>query len=131
MWSFFKHLLLFGCLGILTGCFIAPVATTVSYLSSISLVQSTAITGASYVATGKGVSDHVVSGITGQDCQVLNVIKDKSICQESAMKQTQVKDISSSEASSIASPEVLKLDLIAELIERQLSMPTNPDSDYK
>ena len=129
--SFSKHLFLFGCLGILTGCFIAPVATTVSYLTSISLLQSTAITGVSYVTTGKGVSDHVVSGITGQDCQVLNVINDKSICQAYPTDQPQMKNGSASEASPIASQEVQKLDSIAELIERQISIHTNPDSDYK
>ena len=41
------------------------------------------------------------------------------------------KNGSSSEASSIASQEVQKLDSMAELIERQLSIHTSPDSDYK
>ena len=43
------------------------------------------ITGAASVAvneaTGKTVTDHTVSSVSGQDCRVLRAFKDQSVCQ--------------------------------------------------
>lgn len=39
-----------------------------------------ALTGASYIVTGKGPSDHVISAIAEQDCALLRVVRDTPIC---------------------------------------------------
>jgi len=39
-----------------------------------------ALTGASYIVTGKGPSDHVISAIAEQDCALLRVVRDAPIC---------------------------------------------------
>ena len=57
-------------LGALPGCF--PPAVTVA---------SFAADGASYVATGKSVTDHGISVATARDCEVfLRALEGKSIC---------------------------------------------------
>jgi hypothetical protein len=58
------------------------------------LVETTAINGASYVTTGKGVSEHVMSGVTDQDCQLYNVIDGKAICQNYQINKIPQRDLS-------------------------------------
>ena len=43
---------------------------------------STAASLVSYVATGKGTSDHVISAITEQDCALHRVLFEEEICSE-------------------------------------------------
>jgi hypothetical protein len=43
---------------------------------------STVATLVSYVATGKGTSDHVISAITEQDCALHRVLFEEEICSE-------------------------------------------------
>lgn len=44
-------------------------------------VVSTGATAVSYGATGKGITDHIVSEITGKDCRALNILKHKDVCE--------------------------------------------------
>ena len=46
------------------------------------MIASYAADGVSYVATGKSVSDHGISEVTGRDCAVWRVIKGQSICKD-------------------------------------------------
>ncbi|MCG3200406.1 MAG: hypothetical protein NFCOHLIN_00258 [Gammaproteobacteria bacterium] len=39
-----------------------------------------ALTGASYIVTGKGLSDHLISAIAEQDCALLRVAGDRPVC---------------------------------------------------
>ncbi len=69
--------------GLCSGCMLAPlVSSSVASITSTAGVESLAVSGASYAATGKGVSDHVISGVADQDCNLLNVFKWQKICQD-------------------------------------------------
>jgi hypothetical protein len=46
------------------------------------VVASYAADGASYVATGKTVSDHGISAATMRDCSLLRVVKSEAICSD-------------------------------------------------
>ncbi|MCC6715647.1 MAG: SPOR domain-containing protein [Gammaproteobacteria bacterium] len=39
-----------------------------------------ALTGASYLVTGRGLSDHLISAIAEQDCALLRVVGDRPVC---------------------------------------------------
>jgi hypothetical protein len=41
---------------------------------------TTSATAVSYGATGKGLSDHAASAVTGKDCRMFNVFQHKNIC---------------------------------------------------
>lgn len=41
---------------------------------------TTGATAISYGATGKGLSDHAASAVTGKDCRMFNVLQSKNIC---------------------------------------------------
>jgi hypothetical protein len=43
-------------------------------------IVTTGATAVSYGTTGKGLSDHAVSAVTGKDCRMFNVIQSKNIC---------------------------------------------------
>ncbi len=67
---------MFACFG-LTGCVLPPV---LSYASM-------ALDGASYLATGKSISDHALSAAVKQDCAVWRVVSEQdvdAVCQEYA-----------------------------------------------
>jgi hypothetical protein len=67
----------------LMGCAAAPFfSSTFSFVTTSTFVQTTAINGVSYTTTGKGVSEHVVSGVADQDCKLYNIIDGKQICQD-------------------------------------------------
>jgi hypothetical protein len=46
------------------------------------MIASYAADGVSYVATGKSVSDHGISEVTGRDCALWRVIKGRAICKD-------------------------------------------------
>jgi hypothetical protein len=46
------------------------------------MIASYAADGVSYVATGKSVSDHGISEVTGRDCAIWRVVKGKPICRD-------------------------------------------------
>src|SRR5437667_9665164 len=56
----------------LGGCALPPAVMIASYAAD----------GVSYIATGKSVSDHGISEVTGRDCAVWRIIKGQSICKD-------------------------------------------------
>jgi hypothetical protein len=85
--------LLIAC-GNLTGCALAPFASSAfTTATSATFLESTAINGASYVTTGKGVSEHLISGVTDQDCKLYNIIDGKRVCQEYQIDKIPQKDL--------------------------------------
>ncbi len=60
-----------GIVGLLTGCVTIPPAVTLA---------SWALSGFSFVVTGKTVSDHAISSIAEEDCSVLRVLQNKPVC---------------------------------------------------
>ncbi len=57
---------------LLSGCGLPPAVMIASYAAD----------GVSYVATGKSVSDHGISEVTGRDCALWRVIKGQAICRD-------------------------------------------------
>ena len=57
---------------LLGGCGLPPAVMIASYAAD----------GVSYVVTGKSVSDHGISEVTGRDCAVWRVVKGQSICKD-------------------------------------------------
>jgi hypothetical protein len=62
---------------LLSGCGLPPAVMIASYAAD----------GISYVATGKSVSDHGISAVTGRDCAVWRIIKGKAICTDQPEKR--------------------------------------------
>ncbi|BDW11226.1 hypothetical protein PSHI8_13080 [Polynucleobacter sp. SHI8] len=80
--------------GSLSGCALAPLASTAfSTATSATFIESTAINGASYVTTGKGVSEHLLSGAADQDCKLYNIIDGKRVCQEYQLDKIPQRDL--------------------------------------
>ena len=46
------------------------------------MIASYAADGVSYVATGKSVTDHGISEVTGRDCALLRVIRGRAVCKD-------------------------------------------------
>lgn len=59
----------------LSGCVAVPASMTIA---------SFAFDGMSYAATGKSTNDHALSAVTGEDCALWRVVKDKPVCAEPA-----------------------------------------------
>ncbi|HLJ20131.1 MAG TPA: SPOR domain-containing protein [Stellaceae bacterium] len=57
---------------LLSGCGLPPAVMIASYAAD----------GVSYVATGKSVSDHGISKVTGRDCALWRVIKGEPVCKD-------------------------------------------------
>jgi hypothetical protein len=57
---------------LVSGCGLPPAVMIASYAAD----------GVSYIATGKSVSDHGISEVTGRDCALWRVIKGKPICKD-------------------------------------------------
>jgi hypothetical protein len=73
-----KFLLLNLSLVSIQGCAILGVG---GVYQSIDVV-TTGVNVVSYGTTGKGLSDHAASAVTGKDCEMLNILKNKDICYE-------------------------------------------------
>lgn len=58
---------------LLSGCAGIPPAVTIA---------TTAIDGVSWAASGKTVTDHVISEVADADCRIIGLIEDGQICQE-------------------------------------------------
>lgn len=54
----------------------SPALQIASQLDQVSLVAS----GVIYVGSGKTISDHVISNVTGDDCKITNVVTGAPIC---------------------------------------------------
>ena len=89
----FKISIIFGVCFYASGCALPFASSAFSVVSSASFVESTAINGASYVTTGKGVSEHVMSGMADQDCKLFNVIDGKQVCQDYQLDKIPQKDL--------------------------------------
>lgn len=86
--------LIIVCWGLMSGCAGVPfLGSAFGSLSSGALLETAAVNGVSYVTTGKGVSEHVISGVADQDCKFFNVIDGKNICQDYAVSKVPQKDI--------------------------------------
>ncbi len=71
-----RALLLILCAGVLSNCaLLAVIPPAVQY-------ASTALSVISYVATGKGTSDHMLSAVTDKDCALHRMLMEKEICTE-------------------------------------------------
>jgi hypothetical protein len=78
----------------LYGCALAPfVSSAFSAATTTTFIETTAINGASYVTTGKGVSEHVISGMADQDCKLYNIIDGKRVCQEYQLDKIPQRDL--------------------------------------
>jgi len=71
-----RKLLLSLSLVSIQGCAILGVGGAYQTIDNV----STGVNVVSYGATGKGLSDHAASTITGKDCQMFNVLQHKNIC---------------------------------------------------
>jgi hypothetical protein len=64
----------------LSGCVTAPLVLTGLSVGSVAVSET----------TGKSVTDHAVSTMSGQDCKVGRMFRDQSICQDKNQIQFQV-----------------------------------------
>jgi hypothetical protein len=78
----------------LSSCALAPFASSaLTTVTSATFLETTAINGASYVTTGKGVSEHLISGVADQDCKLFNIIDGKRIYQEYQIDKIPQRDL--------------------------------------
>jgi len=76
------------------GCVIAPIASSAfTTVTTTTFIETTAVNGASYVTTGKGISEHFISGAADQDCKLYNVIDGKAVCQNYQIDKIPQKDL--------------------------------------
>ncbi len=76
------------------GCVMAPITSSVfTTVTTTTFIETTAVNGASYATTGKGISEHLVSGATDQDCKLYNVIDGKAVCQNYQIDKIPQKDL--------------------------------------
>lgn len=68
----------------LSGCIVA--------LPPAIQMASLALDGASYLATGKSVTDHAISTVTAQDCAMVRVLKGDSMCVETVVETAMLPD---------------------------------------
>jgi hypothetical protein len=62
------------------GIFLAPFLVAGCALPPAVMVASLAADGVSYAATGKSTTDHAISAIAEEDCALLRVVKEESVC---------------------------------------------------
>jgi hypothetical protein len=65
-----RRIAIFLALFLVAGCALPPAV----------MVASLAADGVSYAATGKSTTDHAISAIAEEDCALLRVIKEESVC---------------------------------------------------
>jgi len=82
-------------MGLLSGCGFIPIPGIVSH-------ASTALTGFSYITTGKGTMDHLVSELTGEDCVLLRGFTDDPMCQPNGTAIASAEPAAPSQASPTA-----------------------------
>jgi hypothetical protein len=93
----------------LQGCVLGPlVATTASTVTTTSFAESAAVSGASYVTTGKGVTDHLISGAADQDCKLYNIIDGKKVCQAYQSKTIPQRDLSKRPLNDVQAPQSIE-----------------------
>ena len=77
----------------LSGCAIPFAGSALSIASSTTFIETTAVNGASYATTGKGVSEHLISGMVDQDCKLFNIIDGKKVCQDYQVDKVPQRDL--------------------------------------
>ena len=77
----------------LLGCAIPFAGSALSVASSTTFIETTAVNGASYATTGKGVSEHLISGMVDQDCKLYNIIDGKQVCQDYQLDKVPQRDL--------------------------------------
>jgi hypothetical protein len=65
---------------LLSGCVTAPLVLTGIGIGSVAVSET----------TGKTITDHTVSTVSGQDCRVGRAFKNQDICQDPTLAQLQV-----------------------------------------
>jgi hypothetical protein len=68
-----KNLAMIGLPLLLGGCGLPPALSAASW----------ALDGISYLASGKSVTDHAISGITQQDCALFRIVQGRELCEAS------------------------------------------------
>ena len=97
--------------GSTSACFMAPVATSaIGTVTTTSFIETSALNGASYISTGKGITDHVVSGVKDQDCELLRVVNGNQVCQDYDKNKIPQRDMSTPITSNTPSIEQLILE---------------------
>ncbi|MGQ0657653.1 MAG: SPOR domain-containing protein [Chromatiales bacterium] len=67
--------------GMRVGCVaVIPLLAGCASLPASVQIASLAATGVSYLATGRGPSDHLVSAIIEKDCALLRIVRNRPIC---------------------------------------------------
>jgi starvation-inducible outer membrane lipoprotein len=67
-----NKILLVSFLFILSGCVAAPLVLTGVGIGSVAVNET----------TGKTITDHTVSSVSGQDCRIVRALKDQAVCQD-------------------------------------------------
>ena len=65
---------------LLSGCVTAPLVLTGLSVGSVAVSET----------TGKSVTDHTVSTVSGQDCRVGRVFRDQAVCQDKTQSNIQI-----------------------------------------
>ena len=65
-------------------------AATIQIAQTIDIIKTAGDIGSASV-TGKTLTDHAISELSGKNCKTLNVIEDKKICEEIEAKSQSVK----------------------------------------
>ena len=65
-------------------------AATIQIAQTIDIIKTAGDIGSASV-TGKTLTDHAVSELSGKNCKTLNVIEDKKLCEEIEAKSQSVK----------------------------------------
>ena len=65
-------------------------AATIQIAQTIDIIKTTGDIGSASV-TGKTLTDHAISELSGKNCKTLNVIEDKKLCEEIEAKSQSVK----------------------------------------
>ena len=67
-----NKILVVSFLFILSGCVTAPLILTGVGVGSVAVHET----------TGKTITDHTVSSVSGQDCRIVRALKDQAVCQD-------------------------------------------------
>jgi hypothetical protein len=61
---------------LVSGCVILAGGGTYQTIDAV----TTGATAVSYGTTGKGITDNAISAVTGKDCRMFNILKNKNFC---------------------------------------------------
>ena len=119
--STFKKILIPLALGTsLSGCIVIPPALTVASLT---------IDNFSYMVSGKSVSEHALSKVSGRDCSFGNVLKGKDIC-KGAVEPGEIAVAEANSTLTVTSPKALApIDTREQRIARTRALAARPVTD--